>query len=430
MEAQNERAGATDAIDPSLLRWVESETGGRIMRVWIAASGFARLTAILDLEDGGVASAVLRHDTGAGSLAGTAFSLEHEAIAYRSVEPLNLPVPRLLTASRDGRTILVEKAEGQIANAHEALPDLLTQLGRLHAARPRDLNLGGFTAPGLHDLDGWERIYRERVTRKSPLLDFAFPLLRRLQPPMNREPVFCHGDPGAGNYLVDGDRVTAMLDWELSHLGDPMDDLAWISIRASQYGLALDNFGELVERFWSPASGMAPDNDRLRYWQAVGLVRMLAMCLASTTQPRKGRERLLHMLIEPVFENQLILLLAEITDEQLPPRDDQSPVELLRFFPADEITEAAEDISESFLPLTAGTHRDPWLRRIRQLLRQVGERGAAFTAMSGSPDDEAPSLAGFYRRSCGRLAWLPRSAALAARPLASFNSPIPAGSVA
>ncbi len=59
------------------------------------------------------------------------------------------------------------------------------------------------------------------------LAHLALEVLRRLAPASVPRTVVCHGDVGPGNFLHDGARVTALLDWEFAHLGDPMDDLAW-----------------------------------------------------------------------------------------------------------------------------------------------------------------------------------------------------------
>jgi aminoglycoside phosphotransferase (APT) family kinase protein len=415
-------AAGMRAVDPALLDWAAKETGARISDVRIATNGASRLTAILELNDGATKSVVLRHDTGGGSLAGTPFSLEHEAYAYQIIEGRDITAPRLIALSNDGRSLLLEKAEGVVANAHEAFPDFLRKLGKLHALQTDESRLKDFASKTRDVLPAWKSIYQSKAARASPLIDMAFEILPDLQPQTAGPQAMCHGDPGAGNYLVQGERVTALLDWELSHLGDPMDDLAWITIRASQYGIAIDNFGALVAEHWAASSGLKPDQKRLRYWQAVGLLRMLIMCIAHKMQPRKGEERLLQMMIEPVLENQLIVILAELTGEALNPGPVRSAENLLAAFPAEELAEAAEDISETFLKFSAQTSVDPWMRRIRQLMRQVAERGAAFSGDFAEPAGaKAVRLNDLYQHSQNRLAWLPRATALAARPLATLT---------
>ena len=51
----------------------------------------------------------------------------------------------------------------------------------------------------------------------------------RVQGPGVHPPVLVHADFKPGNILLDGDRITALLDWELAHLGDPLEDLGWVT---------------------------------------------------------------------------------------------------------------------------------------------------------------------------------------------------------
>jgi aminoglycoside phosphotransferase (APT) family kinase protein len=88
--------------------------------------------------------------------------------------------------------------------------------------------------------------------------------------------VLCHGDAGPGNFLFEGERVTALLDWEFAHLGDPLDDLAWVAVRAHLLG----GFGDLEHglRTWRDASGLRLDVPRIEYYRALVLLRMAISC--------------------------------------------------------------------------------------------------------------------------------------------------------
>ena len=68
----------------------------------------------------------------------------------------------------------------------------------------------------------------------DPALVFSLRWLRDHIPDYGGPPVFVQGDTGPGNFMYLGGRVTAVVDWELAHLGDPMDDIAWLSLRATQ----------------------------------------------------------------------------------------------------------------------------------------------------------------------------------------------------
>ena len=79
-------------------------------------------------------------------------------------------------------------------------------------------------------------------------------------PEYDGDPVLVQGDTGPGNFMYDGDRVTAIVDWELAHLGDPMDDIAWLSWRATQQGWP--DFPDADLREYEAASGIEVDPDR------------------------------------------------------------------------------------------------------------------------------------------------------------------------
>ena len=76
----------------------------------------------------------------------------------------------------------------------------------------------------------WNEIYeRDRMGEHYPILDAAFAWLKA-NPVVTDRIVIVHGDYRSGNYLYDENGIIAMLDWEMAHLGDPMEDLGWASM--------------------------------------------------------------------------------------------------------------------------------------------------------------------------------------------------------
>ena len=116
----------------------------------------------------------------------------------------------------------------------------MVKLAALHALDPAALDLPAFPAVEtvadavLAELDEWERVLAERGGTPDPALAFSLRWLRRNVPDYDGPPVLVQGDTGPGNFMYSGGRVTAVVDWELAHLGDPMDDIAWLSLRATQ----------------------------------------------------------------------------------------------------------------------------------------------------------------------------------------------------
>ena len=274
-------------LEHSLRRFVETETGGVVKEARPVATGASRRTWLVDVERGGeILALVLRHDGGDGPLSGSELDLAREAVVYRALQGRGVRIPRLLAASASA--LLVERAPGSDALASvldparraEIVGDFFVALAELHALNADRLALPGFAVPAdgpdhaRCDLDLWRRIAASRVG-PDPLCDFAARWLDANAPAADRT-VLCHGDAGPGNFLFEGARVTALLDWEFAHLGDPLDDLAWVSVRAHLLG----GFGDLAHGFrsWREASGLRFEVARVEYYRALVLLRMAISC--------------------------------------------------------------------------------------------------------------------------------------------------------
>ena len=92
-----------------------------------------------------------------------------------------------------------------------------------------------------------------------------------------------HGDYRTGNYLADESGVTAILDWEGAHLGDPIEDLGWLCVKSWRFG-AVDKpaggFGSR-EELWAAyerAGGIRVDPARAHWWEVFGTVRWGIIC--------------------------------------------------------------------------------------------------------------------------------------------------------
>jgi aminoglycoside phosphotransferase (APT) family kinase protein len=274
-------------LEANLRRFVETHTGGSVTQARPAATGASRRTWLVDVEQGGARlELVLRVDTGVGPLSGSELDLAREAVVYRALQGRGVRIPKLHAASRDA--LLVARAPGSEAFAAVAdagrraaiVRDFFVALAELHAVNADRLALPGFAVPAdgpdhaRCDLDLWRRIAAARVA-PDPLCEFAARWLDACAPAADRT-VLCHGDAGPGNFLFEGERVTALLDWEFAHLGDPLDDLAWVAVRAHLLG----GFGDLAEGFrtWRDASGMRFDVARVEYYRALVLLRMAIAC--------------------------------------------------------------------------------------------------------------------------------------------------------
>jgi prepilin-type processing-associated H-X9-DG protein len=276
-------------VIPSVLSdWVAGFLGKPVDSVTAIGSGASRQIWLIN------GAYVLRVDPGTGPVAGTALNLARESVIYRALADTDLPVPTLHAVSPDGCALLMEYIEGADALAAVADPsvrravgrDYFRCLGRMHLLDVGSLDLPGIggaaTASGgtLADLDLWSSICEQRTRRWcTPAVGFALSWLRASLVSSVRPAALCHGDAGPGNFLFADGAVTAMLDWEFVHLGDPHDDLAWVAVRNHLLGQPIemgDGFG-----VWRDTTGMNVNARLVEYYRVFVLTRMAISCDAS-----------------------------------------------------------------------------------------------------------------------------------------------------
>jgi aminoglycoside phosphotransferase (APT) family kinase protein len=131
---------------------------------------------------------------------------------------------------------------------------------------------------------------------------------------VSNEIVLLHGDYRLGNWLVERagakSRLTGLLDWEMVHLGDPIEDLAWCIShlwRGSTPRAACLADPEAFVALYETASGRRVDRATLRWFEVLSIVKMIAIMLTGIRAFAEGRTRDLRMAI---FDHQLPYLHA------------------------------------------------------------------------------------------------------------------------
>ena len=211
-----------------------------------------------------------------------------------------VPTPHWLTAGSTG--IVMQRLEGEaiarrilrderFATARERLVDDVARAAAgIHAAPvPDGLEVMG-AAAAVEDLQQRLEAYGE----PHPALELGLRWCREHLPP-EREPVLVHGDLRLGNLMVDEGGLVGVLDWELSHAGDPVEDLGWMCLRAWRFGhdgqpaLGLGSREQLLGAY-AAAGGGEVTLDELRFWEILGNVRWGVICVMQAQ--RGGLEHL------------------------------------------------------------------------------------------------------------------------------------------
>lgn len=251
---------AADETDTSALsaRLAAMLPGNAEIRITgVASLGAQRRTLFLDiLRDGATTQAVAQ----IASQVLDPADIEKEARLLRAAAKAGVAVPHLLAVDAKAGTIISEHIAGEsiprrILRLVDAQADLGSKLtsdcGRLLAM------IHQIPTEEFHDLENLGNAKRyteemegllESLTAPHPTFRLGVRWLRRheLEPPAAS--VVVHGDFRIGNFLASDEGIRAVLDWELVHLGDPMEDLAWLCLRTWRFGaddLVVGGFGQL-----------------------------------------------------------------------------------------------------------------------------------------------------------------------------------------
>lgn len=135
-------------------------------------------------------------------------------------------------------------------------------------------------------LDVWEPLAERQLLEPLPALRFAFSVLRASAPVAARVSLV-HGDLRVGNFLAHEGRVTALLDWEMAHVGDAHEDLAW-AYRAIWSPARALPFEEFLARY-EQSSGVAVDREVLRWYQMFNEVKHVVISLTAARSFHDGR---------------------------------------------------------------------------------------------------------------------------------------------
>jgi aminoglycoside phosphotransferase (APT) family kinase protein len=176
----------------------------------------------------------------------------------------------------------------------KARPMLARQLGKVVAGIH---GLAASKLPKLRQMTSTKEIADlEREYRSfgwpRPVFELALRWLRDRDPGPSEEVTLVHGDFRHGNLIIGPDGVRAVLDWELAHTGDPMEDLGWICVNSWRFGeidKPVGGFGSREELFAGyESAGRRADPARVKFWEVMGTLRWGVMCCGMMQRFRSG----------------------------------------------------------------------------------------------------------------------------------------------
>ena len=248
-----------------------------------------------------------------------------EADVVRAAGVAGVPVPELLAAERqpDGAAFMVlEAIEGETIarkilrddDYRTARANLVADIGRalarIHAIDPAPLTK-------LVEIDQ-VALYTDALDnlgQPHPVLELVRNWLIDHRPAPGRVAVV-HGDFRLGNLIVGANGLNAVIDWELAHIGDPMEDLGWLCVKAWRFGqgppvAGVGDYDELVDAY-EAAAGVTIDRAAMHWWEVLGTWKWAIMCIGQAATHLSGvsRSHELAAIGRRVCENEYDLFLA------------------------------------------------------------------------------------------------------------------------
>ena len=267
-----------------------------------------RIRLTVDGEPRGV---ILRRDP-PSSLIDTERALEYKT--YEAAWRAGIPVPQPLLLEENPAvlerpfSLMAEVTGCEAAIANLALPEYQsvasriaerkwTLLGELAASDIHELGVTEFMEtpehPARRELEYWAGVIRADAQTRQPVAEATIRWLTRNLPAPSGQLCLVHGDYRSGNFLYNqaGD-IPALLDWEMAHIGDPLEDLAW-SLDPLWGWPDKTLAGGLLPRaeamaLWEKASGFRIDRQAFRWWQVFASLKGLAIWISSSEDFANG----------------------------------------------------------------------------------------------------------------------------------------------
>jgi len=241
---------------------------------------------------------------------------ELEFAFYRSFENTSVPVPHPLWLETDPALLdrpffVMERIDGCDSN-FQLIADPAFEPHRAGLGRRAYQILAAISTAPIEDLparrvvdvprpeecwrrelDHWEKVIDEHELEPQPIVRAGIRWLRRNPPPPAQRVSVVHGDFRTGNFLFRESEIHGVLDWEMAHFGDPLEDLAWSFMQAWQWTRD-GKVGGVLERddairIWEEKSGLLAEPVALHWWDVFSCVKGQGIWLKGAKEFAEGR---------------------------------------------------------------------------------------------------------------------------------------------
>ena len=229
-----------------------------------------------------------------------AISKKLEAKIQRIVKHNNVPVPEIFyefdETSGFGSGYVMEFISGETIPRKILRDDIFKKIRTSITFRMGEI-LAKIHQSDISDLgelkemsfdESLKKLYKVYSSFKEPqpVFEYAFNFLakKNLKNPNN---VLVHGDYRLGNFIISENALNSVIDWELSHIGSPLEDLSWLCVKSWRFGknrkrvAGLGNLDDLIKGYESNSS-IKIDLNELDTWQIYGSLRWGVICMIQT----------------------------------------------------------------------------------------------------------------------------------------------------
>ena len=265
-----------------------------------------------------------------------------EYLAYSAYQDTSVPVPLMIDINEDQEILgapfmLMQQLDGVAAspftpNVYSPHEQKLGEqfwsiLGEIAKKDIADDFINQFDNTETNpcwkkELDKWVGVIREDSISVEPILEAGIRKLYGNAPKESKKKSLVHGDYRNGNFLFLEDRITGILDWEMAHIGEPLEDLAW-ALSPIWSWQDKEKPAYLIARqealsIWEKASGLTIDENDLKWWELFACVKGMAIWISAGNEFKTGKNIDPINLFSPWIPGDIHLeIILNILDEDL-----------------------------------------------------------------------------------------------------------------